>query len=1103
MRTAARTHLIGWFLLGVLSFLQSPGLTVADTKHDLAVDPAAFLGRATTAWSDTFPLGQLQNQAYGYLFPQGPFFLLTDPLPDWFAQRLWWTVVLGVGYSGFLRLVRVLDVGSPVFRVLAAVLYALSPRILTTLGAISSEAWPVALAPWILAPLVAGRLSRSRIAASVLAVACLGAVNATATLAACVPAGLALAWCVLRRRPGAGRLGVLWLIGCAAVSAWWIVPLLVLGHYAPPFTDFIENAYVTTRWLNPTEILRGTTSWAPFVDTERVTGNLLVTSPVFILFTSGVAALGLMGLCRPIPRRGLWVGMLLIGLVILGAAHGPLGPELRGFLDGPGAALRNIHKFDPVARIPLLVGFAALGRALPVPATRAQLLDPGRRHAAAVLVALIALGACAPALSGRLAPRGGWDEVPAHWRETADWLNAHARDTRTLILPSASFARQDWGWTRDEPLQPLLDVPWVVRDAVPLVPPEAIRGLDGIDAVLNSPAVDPADAIRAVRRLGVGVIVVRDDLPGAPAGDLVDRLRDSGAAAHDFGAVTVFEVDPGLYMTTTTDDPVRVAGGGESLALLDALTGSAARTLVDGGAEIVTDTPQLVARNYGAVNGAVSAPLTDPDEGADVRNPVADYPSAGPMTRVAARGGTVRVSSSASDATSFGGAEPGASVTSAVDGDPTTAWYPTPGRQAGEWIEISADHPVADPVLQITATGDDVDVTVTAGDAGVDTHLVADEDTSIPVPGGRADTVRVTLGGSRDRVGISRIALDGVTVHRTVTVPDTSPGVRQFLLQRVTTGEYVLDRTFTVPRDMSVRLDSPDCRNPRPVDEDPNHGITLADQARERSLRIDGGFVSCGMVQLAAGDHHLRTRQEWTLLTEEGFTGGTTPVAVGRDLAPADTDRLLVTGRAALDGLTATVGGTAVDANVVDAATRSFRVPAGVGGAVELHFAGDAPYRAGLISGVVAWLCAVALCVLAVIRGRGSSVPDTGADVERGGVPRLPGGAVALWLVGGWAGLALGAVTWVVPRYTLIRPSVLAGGGAAVAGMWLAHAPWPQGGYAGDVPFVGLAALVSVAAVVSAHRADPQQDARPESAGTGATPGGGGKARSGSSPTDQ
>ena len=40
------------------------------------------------------------------------------------------------------------------------------------------------------------------------------------------------------------------------MSAWWIGPLLVLGRYSPPFTDFIESSYVTTRWLNLAEVLR-------------------------------------------------------------------------------------------------------------------------------------------------------------------------------------------------------------------------------------------------------------------------------------------------------------------------------------------------------------------------------------------------------------------------------------------------------------------------------------------------------------------------------------------------------------------------------------------------------------------------------------------------------------------------------------------------------------------------------------------------------------------------------------------------------------------------------------------------------------------------------
>ncbi|MDO5670895.1 MAG: alpha-(1-_3)-arabinofuranosyltransferase family protein [Corynebacterium sp.] len=1006
-------HLLGWVVLGLISLLQPPGQIAADTKHDLAVDPLGFLAQATHAWTDTFTLGQLQNQAYGYLFPHGAFFVLTDPLPDWVAQRLWWWLVLGVGYSGFLLLLRRSGTGTPVFQVLAAMLFALSPRTMTTLTAISSETWPVMVAPWVMLPFL-GRLGWRAVAAAVIPVALMGAVNATATLAACLPAGLVLAWRILRRDARALRTTAGWLLGCLAVSLWWIGPLFILGRYAPPFTDFIESSYVTTRWLNLIEILRGTTSWAPFVDTERTAGFLLVSSPTFVLLTAAIAALGAWGLTlRTTPHRGLWVSMLLIGVAILGTSFTPW-LEL---LDGPLAPFRNLHKFDPLVRIPLLIGLAGLGTHLPLPAT----LNLGRREAAAGLVLVCGIAALAPAWSGRLLPQGAWEHVPGYWQEATNLLNREAAGTRTLIVPESSFARQSWGWTRDEPAQPLLDVPWAVRDAIPLIPPEAIRGLDGVMAVLEH---DPVAGARALERLGIGALLNRRDLESGDPGSLRPLAQATDTQLHRFGDVEVLILDPAVDMLLSSAEPVRVAGGGESLAVLDMLHGPGPRVLVDKNAEVVTDTPALTVRNYGSLAGAVSAPLATRAEGADVRNKVPDYPSAGPFTVVESHGGTVRASSSASDATSFGGADPARSPTAAVDGEEDTAWWPTPGPAAGQWLELRPADTLIDPEITVTTTEDTT--------LDINGHTVDGPDTfTLP---GTHDTLRLTLSES---VGIAEVSIAGHPLERIVTVPDTSPDVRQFLFQRLTLDTGHLIRAFTAPRPLTLLIDAP---SPLTIN---NTEYTPGD-----------------IVELEPGPHTLRTAAEWVTLTEEGFDPSPASQPTGRDIAPSEEPRLLITGRAANPGLQATLGDTALEPTTVDAATQAFRIPAGAGGTVEMSFAADSTYRAWLFGGGVLALLTVlaAATTLAVGRPRAGRL---GASTSRGVVVLA---AVTAGLVAGWPGLAAFGATLVIRRVTLIPPGVLAFTLIGIAGAWLARGTWPAADYAGDSPVL---AILLVAALTS------------------------------------
>ena len=95
-----------WLVAAValaLSFGSSPGQISPDTKLDLTANPLRFLARATNLWNSELPFGQAQNQAYGYLFPHGTFFLAGHllGLPGWITQRLWWALLLTVGFWGY------------------------------------------------------------------------------------------------------------------------------------------------------------------------------------------------------------------------------------------------------------------------------------------------------------------------------------------------------------------------------------------------------------------------------------------------------------------------------------------------------------------------------------------------------------------------------------------------------------------------------------------------------------------------------------------------------------------------------------------------------------------------------------------------------------------------------------------------------------------------------------------------------------------------------------------------------------------------------------------------------------------------------------------
>lgn len=313
--------------LVTLAFLQDPGRIAADTKLDLTVDPWGFLGRSLHLWDPQGFFGQLQNQAYGYLWPMGPFFGIGDSLglPAWVVQRLWWSLILVMAFLGMYLLLRALRVGSGWPQILAGLAYALAVRPQSAIAAVSVEVWPMALAPWVLLPLVRGaaRGNVARAAAlSALMVMLAGGVNAVAA-GAVLPLAL---WWLLTLQPGPRRRQLLaWWSGLTVLAIlWWLIPLLVLGQYSPPFLDWIESAQFTTSITDPTTVLRGADHWLAYLGNASMwkAGWMLATYPVFVLATGVVAAAGVAGLAmRSLPHRAFLVGGAVAGLVLVTAGH--------------------------------------------------------------------------------------------------------------------------------------------------------------------------------------------------------------------------------------------------------------------------------------------------------------------------------------------------------------------------------------------------------------------------------------------------------------------------------------------------------------------------------------------------------------------------------------------------------------------------------------------------------------------------------------------------------------------------------------------------------------------------------------------------------------
>lgn len=786
LRTCAVT-----LALVALCCLQGPGLITADTKQDLVLDPGRLMAHGLLAWAPEGQFGQVQNQAYGYLWPMAPFFWIGHELgvPGWLVQRLWWALALTVGLLGMRLVLRRLGIGGPNAQLVGALAYVLAPRVLGLLGTTSVEAWPAMVLPWILLPLLSQHRPWRGAALSGLAMLMLGGVNAAASLAVLL---VPLLWLLLGE--GVDRRGVrigAWLLAAAAATAWWMLPLLALRTTAFPFLDYIESAQIVGAVTSLLNVVRGADHWVAWSGDDAgpawTAGYELAVRPGLVLATCLVAAAGLVGLAWQRPRIAahrflavcLALGLVLLATTYAGRFGSPLAPAVRELLDGPLAPLRNVHKLDPLVRLPMAAGLAHL-TAVRHRAVAGLVPGPRARAAAVAGLAVVAvvagLVATSPFLAGRAASRGAFESIPGYWTQAAGWLEGNVHRGRVLVLPASNFGEYTWGRPLDEPLPSLARVSWVLRNAVPLGAPGAIRWVDGVDELVRSgrPSADLAPALSAA---GISYVLLRHDLsvdkprtPAAAARATVAgspgfrRVAQFGPQAESFAdsqvvmgselprELEVYAVDLPTAGAQLVTDPVVVAGGPEAAVgrgLPDPTWVAAADAGVTtpAGDRLATDTLTRRSQNFGAERGRDLTVVLSPQDDALRGRPAADIsPFADDTPRPASRveGGAVDVQASSSLADPFGiaYAGPGRRPFAALDGDPDTSWL-SQADDSQPQLRLTVAQPVARLTLML------------AGQSG----------------GRRIDAVTARSGATERRVEVAGDAVDEVTLD--LGVPST------------------------------------------------------------------------------------------------------------------------------------------------------------------------------------------------------------------------------------------------------------------------------------------------------------------------------------------
>lgn len=513
-------------LLAVLAylpaFLASPGRMPADSKLYLYLDPGGFFADAAATFDPGQFGGWVPHQHISYLWPAGPWYRLFDlvGLPDWIAHRLWIGTVLVAAGLGVRWCARKLGLGATA-ALTAALVYQVSLYVLPYVSRTSVMLLPWAGLGWIVGLTVRATHRRTwgDPAAIALVVLTVGSVNATA-LAMIVPAPVL--WLVheVWRRALPWRAAVVVAARVAVlsvgVSFWWVVALVVQGRYGADVLPFSESLADVSLTATSAEVWRGLGYWLfylrdPYAATTTASLRYLVSTPAIVVsYVVPVACLlGLVWVRWPHRRFAALLiatgGVLAVGVHPIGD-RSPLMRLLAGSDEGGLAlALRSSTRAVPM----LLLGLALAGASMvdSLPRLRPR-LDRLATAAIGVVVLVNLPGLWTGAVVDPALERD--QDPPKAW--TAAVADLDSTTGRVLMVPGVEFGAYRWGYTVDQPLPGLTDVPVVTRDLLPLGSPAAMDLLYALDDRIQDGVLEPASVAPVARLLGVDTVWLTNDV---------------------------------------------------------------------------------------------------------------------------------------------------------------------------------------------------------------------------------------------------------------------------------------------------------------------------------------------------------------------------------------------------------------------------------------------------------------------------------------------------------------------------------------------------------------------------------------------------------------